>query len=878
MENTGVDTRGNTRWNRIQTLFHHAAELPEADRPAFLDSECGSDTEAMAEVLAMLRVDSDGDPFLDAGLPGIASRIVAAENPVREIGPYRLLQFLGEGGMGVVWRAERMDTGAIVAIKLLLGAGFSTARRERFTREIKTLAKLKHAYIARLYDAGATEDGTPWFAMEYVDGERLVDFCQQQRLPVEDRLRLFRKVCEAVQYAHSREVIHRDLKPSNILVEKDGTPRLLDFGVAKELQVSDNPSDQTRAGLRFYSPHYAAPEWVREGIVGFSTDVYSLGVILYELLTGELPIGGAENAGQKDRDLPVSSEKPSVAARNNTSLGKAPPRKAWPDLDLLCLMAMHPDPAERYRSVEALLRDLDHYLKNEPLEARPPSFSYRAGKFLVRNRRPMIAGSLIFALVVGLVAFFTVRLAKARDAAVAEAARTQRIQDFMIELLGGSDTNAAPSADLRVVTLLDEGAKEAHSLDADPATQAELYKTLARMDNMLGEYPKASGLMALAVEKEVEAHGPRDIAVADVLVMQGITFADSNDFVRAEETARRGLALTKQLRPANDPKVYIAEAYLGIVLCDEGHYQEAIAVLTPLSAWSPSTDVAKQSKAEALTNLGIANYSLGNYSAAEVFDRQALDVDKGVYGPSHPRVAEALVNIGQSLTARRRYADAEGDYRQAAAILSGWYGVQHPDTATVMSILARTLLSENKDDEAYPLLQNALEVQDRAYGGKDKQIAMTLDSLGRIEMKRGKLSAAEADFRRALEIDRSLLGDHNYQPAVMEADLADALLKENHPAQAESMARDSVALLQQVLPASDPHTGRAQIVWGHCLLALHRDTEAKVQLEAALQNLTAQPAPNTAELEQLRHDVTLASQESGATTQAPYVQTGLEKP
>jgi serine/threonine-protein kinase len=878
MESTGADTSGNTRWKRIQALFHQAAELSEADRLAFLDSECGTDMEAKAEVVAMLRVDSDGDPFLDAGLSGIASRIVGAENAVREIGPYRLLEFLGEGGMGVVWRAERTDTGAIVAIKLLLGAGFSPARRERFTREIKTLAKLKHTYIARLYDAGSLEEGTPWFVMEYVDGERLVDFCQQPRLPLEDRLRLFRKVCEAVQYAHSREVIHRDLKPSNILVEKDGTPRLLDFGIAKELQGSENSSDQTRTGLRFYSPHYAAPEWVREGIVGFSTDVYSLGVILYEMLTGKLPIDGLESTEQKDRDLAGSPEKPSVAACSNTPLGKMPPRQAWPDLDLLCLTAMHSDANERYHSVEGLLRDLDHCLKNEPLEARPPSFGYRARKFLGRNRRPMIAGSLIFALVVGLVVFFTVRLAKARDAAVAEAARTRRISDFMVELLGGSDSNAAPSADLRVVTLLDEGAKKARALDADPATQAELYKTLARMDNMLGEYPKASGLMALAVEKEIEAHGPRDMAVADVLVMQGITFADSNDFARAEETVRQGLSLTKQLRPANDAEVYYAEAYLGIVLCDEGKYQEAISVLTPLSAWKPSTDLAKQSKAEALTNLGIANYSLGNYAAAEVFDREALDVDKELYGPSHPRVAEALINIGQSLTARRRYADAEVYYRQAVAILSGWYGVGHPDTATATSILARGLLSENKDDEAYPLLQNALKVQDRAYDGKDKQIAVTLDSLGRIEMKRGKLPAAEADFRRALEIDRSLLGEHNYQPAVMEADLANALLRENHPAQAEAMVRGAVAVLQQVLPAGDPHTGRAQIVWGHCLLALHRDKEAQVQLEAALQNLTAQPAPNASELEQLRHEITLASQESGATARAPYVQTRLEKP
>ncbi len=243
----------------------------------------------------MLKADSGSASLLDRGLPAVAYEMLESPRDAAgfpEFGPYRLLRILGEGGMGVVWLAERADAGNLVAIKFLPHAGLSPARRERFAREIKTLGKLKHPFIARFYDAG-TLDGTPWFAMEYVEGVPLTQYLREKAFSFEERLRLFRSVCDAVQYAHGQEIIHRDLKPSNILVEADGTPRLLDFGIAKELhnldEASDQIDDRTRPALRFMSREYAAPEWALDGTVGFQTDVYSLGVILYEMLAGRLP-------------------------------------------------------------------------------------------------------------------------------------------------------------------------------------------------------------------------------------------------------------------------------------------------------------------------------------------------------------------------------------------------------------------------------------------------------------------------------------------------------------------------------------------------------------------------------------------------------------
>jgi serine/threonine-protein kinase len=846
-----------TRWEQAQSLFHQAVELPASERQAFLESASGRDAGLIAEVLAMLEADG-ASSLLDVGVSGIAGQFIASSAdavPARQIGPYRLIEILGEGGMGVVWRAQREDTGAIVAIKLLLGAGFSPARRERFTREIKTLAKLTHPYIARLYDAGALDDGTPWFAMEYVEGERLTEYCQKRELPVEERLRIFLKICEAIQYAHSQVVIHRDVKPSNMLVEKDGTPRILDFGIARELQGTDDHVEHTRQGPRFYSPVYAAPEWIRDGAVGFFTDVYSLGVILYELLAGKLPVDRT-NGAQEERGLQDTLEKPSIAARDNTSLGKTTSRQSWPDLDLLCLTAMSWNVNERYKSVEALLRDIDHYLRSEPLEARPVSARYRLEKFLKRNRRPVLAASLTFALVVALIVFFTVRLARARDAALAEAARTQRIQDFMVDMLGdGSESNAGPPTDLRVVTMLDNSLTKASALESDPESQAELYKTLGRMYNLLGQYDKSGELLSLALEKEKLARGPNNARVADLLIMRGTALGDRNQFKDGEKSIRDGLALATQILPPDDPEIKYAKAALGNVLCESGSYKEAIEILEPIAQWTPATNMQAQTLGQSLVSMSVAQYSLGQYDAAETTARRALALDRRLYGDSHPRVAGDLLNIGLNMSARYQYQQSESYYRQAITILTTWYGPDNPETAIGMSQFARTLLLEGKDEEAYPILKKALAVQDRAYNGKDSQLAVTLDTLGRIEVKRSDLASAHADFSRAAEMDQSLFGDQSYQTAVMRADLGDTYVREGQYERGERILRDAVAVLKASFPPDDRHVVRAQTMWGHSLLLLKQYREAQVALDSAYEVLNRQPSLHLDELGGVRHDL-----------------------
>src|SRR6202050_2036015 len=522
----------SARWQRVQTLFHQAVDVPEEEQRVFLETRC-DDAALVGEVLILLQEDARGGSFLDRDIAQVAHEVLNDPSPFsipsKAFGRYRIIKALGEGGMGVVYLAEREDLGSSVAIKILRDAWLSPARRERFAIEQRTLAQLNHPSIARLYDAGTSEDGTPFFVMEYVEGVPLTDFCKQHQCSIPELLRLFRAVCEAVLYAHQRAVIHRDLKPTNIFVKGDGSVRLLDFGIAKHLQNLGEPVDQTMTGLRLMTPAYAAPQQIRGEQAGIQSDVYSLGVVLYELLAGRLPFdlssrtpSGAEKLlTQREAEKPSTvATKVSASAQQNKNMVSASNHE-WADLDVLCLTAMHKDPTRRYQSVEALIRDIDHYLKSEPLEARPDTLRYTLDKFVRRNWQAVSAAALVLAIVVGLMIFYTVRLTKARNAALAQAARTQRIQSFMLNLFQGGDPTVGPADDLRVVTLLDRGAQEAHSLDAEPAVQVDLYETLGGIYQKLGKFGPADSLLQSALEKRNSIFGPDSVETAKSLLALG---------------------------------------------------------------------------------------------------------------------------------------------------------------------------------------------------------------------------------------------------------------------------------------------------------------------------------------------------------------------
>lgn len=810
----------SARWDRMQSIFYDAAACPESAWQALLEDRCGDDEEVMAEVLGMLQADSRSASLLDRGLSDLAYRIASSPTDgasLQEFGPYRLTgEKLGEGGMGVVWLAQRKDAGNLVAIKFLIHAGLSPARRERFAREIKTLAKLKHPFIARLYDAGTLEGGTPWFVMEYVKGAQVTDYCRQPGRTIGDLLKLFRSICEAVRYAHGQEIIHRDLKPSNILVEADGTPRLLDFGIARELHGLEEPSDRTRPGLRMMTPQYAAPEWIEEGTVGFFTDVYSLGVILHEMLTaGKLafPKSGA----------------------------------AWNDLSVLCLTAMHHDFKQRYQSVEALLRDIDHYLKGEPLEARPDSFRYRASKFITRNRRGLLAASLVLALVAGLVAAFTMRLARAHDAELAEAARTLRVEQFMLNLFDGGDKAAGPADDLRVATLLDRGVRDAQALNHDRAIQAELYQTLGGLYEKLGKFERAGSLLQSALDERKSVFGADSQQVAGSMVALGLLRVDQARLAEAEKLIQEALAMSRRHLQPGDSAPEEALSALGKVLAERGQYQEAIAVL--------NAAVRIQPAAANLSELADAHFYLGHYAIADSLYRQVLSRDEQTYGNRHPRVAEDFVSLGNVQTQWGHDAEAERYYRRALEIDQAWYGKDHPDSARMATYLAQAEAMQSRYPEASRLLEQALASMERAYGKVHPRVALVLNESGSVAVYLGKLSEGEADYGRTVEIYRSVYGDQHQMTTIALANLATVYLKQKQYARAEVIFRDVIQRFTKAQSADHLNTGIVRIKLGRTLVHEGRYREAEGEILAGYGIVKKQSSPSVSWLDAARQDL-----------------------
>jgi eukaryotic-like serine/threonine-protein kinase len=857
----------STRWNRIQSVFHEAADLPRSELHAYLRVACEGDAELIAEVRALLDEDAQGSSLLDRDLAEVAHDILSdsasAQPPFQNFGPYRIIRLLGEGGMGIVYLAERDDLRNSVAIKILRDAWLSPARRDRFAIEQRTLAQLVHPSIARLYDADTSADGTPFFVMEYVEGVPLAEYCRRRDCSLRERLVLFRSVCEAVQYAHQRAVIHRDLKPSNILVKDDGSIRLLDFGIAKHLENLGRAVDQTVTGLRLMTPAYAAPEQIRGEQVGIQADVYSLGVILYELLAGRLPFELANlTPAQAEKVLTEQApEKPSaVAARNSPpAAGNRAPavagKSAWADLDVLCLTAMHKDSRRRYPSVEALARDIGHYLKGEPLEARPDTPGYRLRKFLTRNRDAVLAAGTVLAMIVGIVIFFTVRLAIARNAALAEAARTERIQKFMTNLFQGGDASAGPADDLRVVTLLDRGVAQARSLDADPEVQAELYATLGAIYQQLGKLDQADALLNSALEKNKSRHGPDSAAVAENLVALGLLRDDQARLEEAQRLETEALAMSQRHLPANHPAVAKAMTALGRVQEDRGAYADAIKTLDQAIRLEPATGASDPQLAATLYELANANFYAGNYDASEALNQRVLPMYRQIYGDRHPRVADILINLGAIKYDLGHYPEAEAYDRQALDIVQTWYGKDNPETAEDLTLLARALVKEKRYDEAAGLLGQSLAIKERVYGKVHPSVASSLNELGSLALKRDQYDAAEQDFTRMAEIYRRVYGEHHYLLAIALSNLASVYSAREQWPRAEKLFRQAIPIYIETQSAGHINTGIARIKLGRTILRQHRYAEAEAESRAGYEILIKQMDPNVSWLVNARKDL-----------------------
>jgi serine/threonine protein kinase len=852
-------TMDSARWHRIQELFHATVDLPAERWRTFLAEAC-PDAALAAEVLEMVEEDARGASILDRGPAEWASEVVGASATSwlgREIGPYRITGVLGEGGMGVVFRAERKDLESVVAIKILRDAWISTARRDRFAREQQLLAQLNHPSIAQLHDAGAFDDGTPYFVMEYVEGVSITAYCQAHGSTVAERLQLFRQACEAVQYAHGQLVIHRDLKPSNILVTAEGRVKLLDFGISKRVDGRARPLDETREGLHLMTPAYAAPEQLLAGHAGVDTDVYSLGVVLYELLVGRLPFDLAGPTQTEAIALLLAQEphKPSAMVARSGAATPGLRRAAWADLDVLTTTAMHKDRARRYRTVEALLRDLDHYFKSEPLEARPDDWRYQTAKFVGRHRRPLAALAATVAAVAVLVTFYTVRLKRAKDAALAEVARTGRIERFMLQLFDGGDKDAAPKDGVLAVSLVARGVQEAKTFTGDPDLQADLYGTLGSMYQKLGSFSQAEGLLRAALEQRRALFGASSAQADKSLVDLGLLRRDQAVYDEAERLVRQGLTDAQRKLPATREDVARATTALGRVLEARGAYAQAIPVLEEAVRLHTAIAPETAEVAESVTELANNHFYLGHYDVSQALNERALALDRKLHGEQHPTVSSDLFNLGAIEADRAHFAAAEQLYRQGFAITEAWYPKDHYQVAADLKLLARVLIQEDRATEAKPLLERTLAIEEKVYPSEHPNIASTLNDLGNLAFDKN-LGEAKKYYERELAIDRAVHhGDKHFVVGIALANLASVYLQEKSWSEAERLYRQALAVYVETLPADHVNAGITRIKLGRTLHREQREPEAVIESLAGYQIVAKQMKPSVGFLQKARQDL-----------------------
>ncbi len=839
---------GPTRWDLVQEFFHRALALPEAERAAFLADHC-PDPHIHAEILELLAEDASASSLLDAPVDDIASDLL--ENrllPGDRLGPYRIESDIGEGGMGIVYLARREDVGNQVAIKVLRTPWIALGGRARFLREQRLLAHLNHPGIARLLDAGALHDGTPYFVIEYVEGLSLIEHCDRNDVPLRERLRLFREICEAVQFAHRRAIIHRDIKPSNILVTPEGEVKLLDFGIARQMDELGIAGTTTRTLFRLLTPGYASPEQVRGEPATVLTDVYSLGVVLYEMISGALPFRAFPDFSAPDASIPEPEALSTLATRAGRDWrigGERIPRSTWQDLDVIARTAVDPDSAARYRSVEALARDIDHHLGGEPLEARREPWNGRVRKYLRRNRGPVIGATLAASMLIGSSAVYAVRIAKERSRAQLEASKARQVSDYLFSLFEAADPYGDPNGPTDLGDLLIRGEVRAAELGGEPEVRAQMLDVLGRVQTALGDYARAEDLLARALALRAEAV-PASLDVAETLSHLGFLRFHQGQLDDAERVLSEALVIRERELPANHPDLASTLDDLGVIVGTRGDYaraarfyEQALGIRRALHGSSPHEDIG-----QSLNNMAVNLYNRGDLEGAERYYREAIEVDRSVFGPDHPTLATNLANFGRLYQDRAEYEEAERLLAEALRIRRARLGEEHYETGLSHSQLAALLAASGDHVGAREHFEAALRIQEALLGPDHPSVGTTLNGLAQVLQRAGDAAGAEATFELALATYRNGLGPDHRFTAIVLANMGALHHLSGDRVAAEREFREAIRILEAVHPPDHPELGYNLSRFGAALLDWSRLDEAEPYLHRGLRSMEAAYGPD----------------------------------
>ncbi len=890
------------QWGRLDAILDAALERPPEERVAFIEGACRGEPALLVKARRLARALAPAEGFLERPLREYAPDLVdgclqadlepGPNPPVEAVGPYRLVRELGRGGMGAVYLAERNDGQyeKKVAIKLVPPGPDAATLGRRFLAERRILASLDHPNIARLLDGGVASHGIPYLVMEYVEGERIDRYCDAGRLSVRERLLLCDAVAAAVEFAHRQLVVHRDLKPGNILVTPDGQVKLLDFGIAKLL--ADEPGDPgaplTGTGTILATPEYASPEQIRGDPVSTASDVYALGVLLYELLGGTRPY---LLAGRSREELvqAICDQVPERPSRAATRMGAEPGaaariaadrttspdglrRSLAGDLDTIVLAALRKEPALRYPSVQSLRDDLRRHLDGFPVRARSATRRYRAVKFLRRNRGMVAAAGL------GALAAATGLAGTTWQARVAsrQADRAERVRDFLTGIFAISDPDTARGRTVTARELLDRGAASLGAgLEEEPDVRAEMLGVTGTLYQRLGLFTEARPLLeqAVAVQRSRGGSASLDFAAAENDLAS--LLHDLGAYEEAERLAREGMAERRRRLPESDRRVSASLTTLATILRARGEFAEADSLFreslrldrarddTAAVAGAPGNlaavlwrrgqhDEARGAAeealalrrelhgdlhtetAEALRGLGLVLAARGEFAAAQLALGEAVAIREQLLGAAHPHVGAALGDLAEAFQRHGKHREAETAYQKALTIRRSALGPEHPEVATSLNNLAITRYSAAKPAEAVPTFQEAIAIWRKSLGETHPTVLSGLNNLGAALREAGDLAGAEPILREVLELRRRSLGDAHSDVAQSYNNLAVLHWRAGKLAEAERNHRHALDRWRKALGERHPNVAFALGGLGRVLLDQGRSAGALPVLQEAL--------------------------------------------
>ena len=784
-------------WDRATALAKQAKDLADADRVGFLE-RLGAESRPLAEAVSALLLGlSQADKHPN---PAVAESGGIQTEAGERLGAYRIIDTIGQGGMGSVFLAERADREfrKKVAIKVVGRGPLEPRTAARLKGERQILASLEHPHVARLLDGGTTPDGVPFLVMEYIKGDNLVHYCDQRKLDVRTRLELFLDICEAVHYAHRNLIVHRDIKPSNILVTEDGQVKLLDFGIAKmlETQESDQTIALTQANMVVMTPEYASPEQALGGVITTSSDIFALGVVLYELLTGRVPHRVSMRRPEQlfraiCQETPVSpsamvlrqpppegerrvgGKLPRTIAEERNTTPERLARLLKGELDNIVLMALRKEPERRYSSVQALAQDVERYLQDLPVAAQPDSATYRSRKFVKRHWVGLAATTaLVLTAVVSAVSFAVQaqRISRERDVAERERSRAEQVSNFIVELTKISDPYRTPT--LR--DMVAEGMQKIGSLNSEPGLQAELMHTLGDIAFMSGDYEGSLALLSDALKSRETEFGTDSVQVAITRNRIGKTLNALGRFDQALQMHEQALAIFEtSYGPEN--------AAVGETLQYKGHVFR-------------STDRLGQ---------------------AEQAYRKSRSLLEASLGKEHYHVAVVSSDLAAVLTRLGNLTDAERFYREALTIYEAQASESDPEYALRQSGLALVLHWQGQYQAAEDLYETATDTLVEVLGSNHPDVAGTKGNFARLLHDRGKLERAERLFREALAANRESLGDRHHFVAYDQVNLAVLLRDAGQGAEAARLLEDALAVYADKLPRNHAYVGAALVAKGN---------------------------------------------------------------